>query len=84
MLTIPYEYSPVQFQPSTPLTSVCSSVSSLDHSHSDFGGQIHLLFITLRLRNAYVTINGRLTGVITRSDIKTLIDDESFFEWLAK
>jgi len=65
VLTIPYEYSPVQFQPSTPLTS------------------IHLLFITLRLRNAYVTINGRLTGVITRADIKTLIDDESFFEWLA-
>jgi len=64
-ITVPYEYSPVQLQPSTPLPS------------------IHLLFITLRLRNAYVTTNGRLTGLITRSQIKTIIDDSSIFEWLA-
>jgi len=65
LITVPYEYSPVQLQPSTPLPS------------------IHLLFITLRLRVAYVTSNGRLAGSVTRSQVKTIIDDSSVFEWLA-
>jgi len=35
--------------------------------------QIHLLFITLRLSNAFVTSNGKLKGVITRQSLREAI-----------
>lgn len=36
-------------------------------------GHVHMLFITLRLSEAYATTHGRLNGVITRNMLKQVI-----------
>ncbi len=60
-----------------PLTEVPRTAHTTAHDRTPDslrGGQIHMLFITFRLTEGYVTSNGSLVGVINRDTLKHAIE----------